>query len=280
MRDDAAMTRTASDLLVTPRAGHLGADVTGIDLSAPLAPDARSRIQDLLHEHLVLFFPDQHLDDEQQLAFALQFGRPYVHPIGRANGRTTAGCEHIIDDAEHPPYQDKWHTDVSWDSTPPVYGTLRAIDLPPKGGDTIWASMYAAYDALSPVMQQLLEPLEARHTMGSATSFVTKAGAEAVARAAAAFPPAVHPVVAVHPATGRKYLNVNREFTESIVGMTDAESRALLGFLTDHATHPNFQVRHSWTVGQVVIWDERPTQHFAVADYMPARREMGRVAVL
>jgi taurine dioxygenase len=274
------MTSTATDLHVTPRAGHLGADVTGVDLSDPFDAETRARVRALLDEYLVLFFPGQQLNDDEQLAFALQFGEPYVHPIGRANGRTTAGCEHIVDDAEHPPYQDKWHTDVSWDSTPPVYGTLRAIDLPPKGGDTIWASMYAAYDALSPAMQQAIDPLHAEHTMGSATSFITKAGLDAVRRTAEAFPPAVHPVVGVHPNTGRKYLNVNGEFTASIVGMTPAESRAVLGFLTGHAAHPNFQMRHSWRRGDVVIWDERCTQHFAVADYVPARREMGRVAVV
>jgi taurine dioxygenase len=269
-----------TSLSAVPRAGHLGADVRGVDLRLPLEPGEVAALRALLDEHLVLFLPGQHLDDEQQLAFALQFGAPYTHPIGRANGRTAAGCEHIVDDVDHPPYQDKWHTDVSWDVTPPVYGTLRAIDLPPKGGDTIWASMYAAYDALSPVMQAMIEPLEARHTMGSATSFITKAGAAAVARAAEAFPGAVHPVVGVHQGTGRRYLNVNREFTASIVGMEPAESQAMLDFLSQHATHPNFQVRHSWTVGDVVIWDERCTQHFAVADYMPARREMGRVAVV
>lgn len=272
------MTVTSS-LSVTACAGHLGATVHGVDLRRPLDPAQSADLRALLDEHLVLFFAEQHLDDAQQAAFALQFGEPYTHPIGRAMGRTAAGCEHIVDDAEHPPYQDKWHTDVSWDTTPPVYGTLRAIDLPPRGGDTIWASMYAAYDALSPVMQRAIEPLEARHTMGSATSFLSKAGAEAVGKAAEQFPGAVHPVVAVHPSTGRRYLNVNREFTQSIEGMKPAESRALLDFLTDHAAHPNFQVRHTWSLGEVAIWDERCTQHFAVADYVPARREMGRVAV-
>lgn len=153
-------------LSVTPRAGHVGADVAGVDLRGALDAAQVAELRRLLDEHLVLFFAEQHLDDAQQVAFALCFGAPYTHPIGRANGRTGGGCEHIIDDVDRPPYQDKWHTDVSWDFTPPVYGTLRAIDLPPKGGDTIWASMYAAYDALSPVMQQAIEPLEALHTWG------------------------------------------------------------------------------------------------------------------
>ncbi len=271
---------SASTLAVTPTGGHLGATVRGVDLRRPLAAHELDQLRRLLDEHLVLFLPEQFLDDDQHLAFALQFGEPYVHPIARAGGRTEAGCEHIVDDVEHPPFQDRWHTDVSWDVAPPSHGTLRAIDLPAKGGDTIWSSMYAAYDALSPVMQRVVEPLEALHTMGASRAFLSKAGPEAVARAAEAFPGAVHPVVGTHPSTGRRYLNVNREFTASIVGMTDEESAVLLDFLTLHATSPNFQVRHTWTVGEVAIWDERATQHFAVADYLPARREMGRVAVV
>jgi taurine dioxygenase len=273
-----AMTSTTT-LSVSPLAGHLGAEVTGIDLREPPGEARTAELKALLDEHLVLFFPGQDIDDAQQLAFALSFGDPYVHPIGRTSG-AKVGCEHIVDDEEHPPFQDRWHTDVSWDVTPPVYGTLRAIDLPPKGGDTIWASMYAAYDALSTVMKGLLDGLDAHHTMGASRSFISKAGPELVARTLEAFPGAVHPVVGTHPVTGRRYLNVNAEFTQSIVGMEPDESDALLGFLTTHAAQPNFQMRHSWAVGEVAIWDERTTQHFAVADYMPARREMGRVAVV
>jgi taurine dioxygenase len=202
-----------------------------------------------------------------------------VHPLARTAGVTSAGVEHIIDSVEHPPYQDRWHTDVSWDPEPPLYGTLRAVDIPSRGGDTVWANMYAAYDALSPVLQRAIEPMRAVHDMGSAAAFVTKAGADLVARTRAAFPGAEHPVVAMHPATGRRYLNVNKEFTASLVGMHPEESTVLLELLTNVATNPNFQVRYQWTVGDFVIWDERVTQHFAVADYLPERREMARVAV-
>lgn len=272
---------TTTTFSVTPRAGHLGADVAGLDLRDVPGDDALARtVTALLDEHLVLFFRGQELDDEAQLAFALALGEPYIHPIAKAGGTTDAKCEHIVDDVEHPPFQDRWHTDVSWDFEPPVYGTLRAIDLPPKGGDTIWASMYAAYDALSPTMQQVLEPLQALHTMGASRSFLSKAGPEMVARTLEAFPGAAHRVIGTHPSTGRRFLNVNAEFTQSIVGMEPDESDALLGFLVRHATQPNFQVRHTWSPDDVGVWDERCTQHFAVADYMPSRREMGRVAVV
>jgi taurine dioxygenase len=271
------MTSVVASMTVTPTGGHLGAEVTGVDLGQLTDDDVR-RIEDLLHEHLVLVFRDQHLDDDAQFAFARRLGGPYLHPLARVAGRE-ARCEHIVDDVEHPPYQDVWHTDVSWDPEPPTYGTLRAVDLPSRGGDTIFASAYAAYDGLSPTMQAMLEPLRALHTMGVGTAFVIKAGAEAVARAREAFPGAEHPVVGVHPATGRRYLYVNAGFTESIVGLRPVESDALLQMLVAHAAHPNYQYRHHWRLGDVVVWDERCTQHFAVADYLPERREMGRAVV-
>jgi taurine dioxygenase len=259
--------------------GTLGAEVRGISLRDTFDEPVVRRLRSLLDEHLVLCFPDQHLNDEEHLAFALRFGTPYVHPIGRLFGHTTSGVERIVDDAEHPPFQDKWHTDVSWDPTPPTYGTLRAIDLPSRGGDTLWANMYAAYDSLSPTLQKMIEPLNAVHDMGSMQSFIDKAGEEVVAQTRQQFPGVAHPVVGIHPATGRPYLNVNAEFTREIEGLLPHESEVLLRLLTDHARNPNLQHRHSWQVGELVVWDERCTQHFAVADYMPERREMGRVAV-
>jgi taurine dioxygenase len=270
---------TMTAVRARPLAGCIGAEVSGVDLRAPLPGETLDEIRHLLDEHLVVFFPGQSLDDDAHLAFALCFGEPYIHPLGRVAGRTSVGVEHIVDSVEHPPYQDKWHTDVSFDPHPPVYGTLRAIDIPSRGGDTVWASMYAAYEALSPVLREVIAPLSAVHDMGSATAFVTKAGADLVARTREAFPGAEHPVVGVHPSTGRRYLNVNKEFTARIVGMHPEESAALLRLLTDQATNPNHQVRHSWAPGDVAVWDERLTQHFAVADYLPERREMARVAV-
>ena len=272
------MTSTMSTLVVTPTGGRLGAEVEGFDLSRDLTADQVEQLRSALAEHLVLVFPGQSLDDESQLRFALNFGDPYVHPLGRAHV-TEPRCEHIVDDVDHPPYQDYWHTDVTWDPEPPTFGTLRIIDRPTRGGDTIFANMYAAYDDLSPTMAGLLEPLRAIHTMGVGTAFITKAGPEAVAKARAAFPGAEQPVIGVHPWTNRRFVNVNATFTEAIVGLSPTESSTLLDLLCAHAADPNIQYRHQWRDGDVVIWDERCTQHFAVADYMPQRREMGRVAV-
>jgi taurine dioxygenase len=274
-------THTGSQLAVRPLAGALGAAVEGVDLTRDLTDATVAELRTLLDEHLVLFFPPMGVDDERQHAFASRFGSPYAHPIGRMFGRTAADVkvEHIVDSVEHPPYQDKWHTDVSWDAVPPAFGTLRAIEMPARGGDTIWSDARLAYDALSPVMQRIIDPLEAWHDMGSMTSFISKAGADAVARTKALFPGTAHPVVGTQEATGRRYLYVNREFTNRIVGMAPDESEALLEFLVGHAANPNFQVRYRWTVGDVAMWDERCTQHFAVADFLPERREMARVAL-
>jgi len=285
MTTHTSSAHAGSTLAVRPLAGALGAAIDGVDLTQDLSAASVAELQALLDTYLVLFFPPPPdgagVDDDRQQAFATRFGSPYAHPIGRIFGRTSADVkvEHIVDSVEHPPYQDKWHTDVSWDPQRPTYGTLRACVLPSRGGDTIWSSMYAAYDSLSAVLRERIEGLVAVHDMGSMQSFVDKAGAEIVARTREAYPGTEHPVVGVHPRTGRRYLNVNREFTDRIVGLHAGESRVLLDLLCTTAEHPNIQLRHSWTVGELAIWDELATQHFAVADYLPESRDMARVAV-
>lgn len=268
----------ASDHVVTPVGGSFGVALHGAD-ARELTAGSVEAIRALLDEHLVVFLPGQHLDDEAHLAFASAFGSPYVHPLGRMDPNAEARVERIVDSPERPPYQDRWHTDVSWDPEPPVYGTLRAIEVPPRGGDTVWVNMYAVFESLSEPMRDFLVTLEACHTMGSATAFLTKAGPEVVEWARRHFPGAVHPLAPVHPSVRRRYLYANAEFTASIEGLTPGESDALLTHLVQVAANPNFQLRYHWTVGDLVIWDERCTQHFAVADYLPHRREMARVAV-
>jgi taurine dioxygenase len=264
---------------VQPLGGAIGARITAVDLRAPDHATVAG-IRAALMEHLVVFAPAQSLDDDEHLALIRQLGDSYVHPLARARGMTEGRVEHIVDDEEHPPFQDQWHTDVSWDPQPPTFGMLRAIDLPERGGDTIWASMYAAYDALSPTMQAMIEPLTAFHDMGAGIAFISKAGPELTAQAKELCPGAEHPVVRTHPDTGRRYLYVNRGFTQRIVGLHPRESAALLELLFQQCEHPNYQVRYEWAVGDVAIWDERPTQHFAVSDHFPLRREMARATVV
>ena len=260
---------------VQPLNPAIGARITGVDLR-DLDDAAFAALQDALTEHLVVFLPAQALTDPDQLALIRRFGGDYVHPLARAAGIAESTVGHIVDDAEHPPFQDQRHTDVSWDPDPPTWGILRAVEIPERGGDTMWASTYAAYDALSPTMQQMLEGLVAFHDMGRGTAFRTKGGEEMTRKAAELCPGAEHPVVRTHPVTGRRHLYVNRGFTRRIVGLRDAESDALLNFLFGHCEHPAFQVRYAWAEGDIAIWDERPTLHYAVADHFPQRREMAR----
>lgn len=258
----------------------LGATISGLPRIDTIDDATLADVLAAVHEFQVVVIDGQEdLDDDAHLGFMLRLGTPYVHPLARVGGRTEALVEHIVDDADHPPFQDRWHTDVSWDLEPPRLGSLRPIDLPASGGDTLWASMYAAYDALSPRLRDRLDGLTAHHDIGSGEAFKTKGGEAVFKMAKQLLPDTHHPVVGVHPVTGRRYLNVNRQFTRSITELEPDESDALLGFLVDHAVHPNRCVRHTWTVGELCLWDERSTQHFATADHYPARREMARVAV-
>ena len=146
---------------ISPTSACIGAIITDIDLRSA-TPEEIAGIRSAIDEHCVLAFPDQGaMTDAEQVAFTLQFGAPYIHPIARMGGVTELRAGHIVDDRDHPPYQDKWHTDVSWDPHPPTYGTLRMVELPERGGDTVFASQYATYDALSEPMRTMLDGLSA-----------------------------------------------------------------------------------------------------------------------
>jgi len=258
----------------------LGATLTGLPRIDTIDDDTLAEVVAAVHEHQVVFIRGQEdLSDPQHLEVMLRVGSPYVHPLARVAGRTDAIVEHIVDDADHPPFQDRWHTDVSWDLTPPTIGSLRPIEMPEQGGDTLWASMYAAYDSLSPRLRDALDGLTAHHDIGSGEAFKTKGGVDVFEMAKTLLPDTRHPVIGTHPTTGRRHLAVNKQFTRRIVELEPAESDALLGFLVDHAVQPNHCLRHRWTVGELCLWDERSTQHFATGDHFPARREMARVAV-
>jgi len=268
-----------SEIDIRRLTGTLGAVVTGVDLGKPLETGILAALKRELFQHLVLLFPDQHLDDEQQRRFASHFGTPYIHPIGRLLGAVEAKVERIIDSEESHPYQDRWHTDVSFDSSPPTVGTLRAIDIPAFGGDTLWASSRDAYDALPDALRKRIDGLTAVHDSGAGEAFTEKSGREITLRLQAEYPGTEHPVVDTHAVTGRRHLYVNRQFTRRIVGLDPEESDALLEELYGYVENPNLQMRHHWTPGDVGLWDERATWHFAAADHYPQRREMGRIIV-
>ena len=265
-----------------PVARALGAVISGIDLTQELTRSQIADLTQLLLDHQVLFFRDQPLTPEQQANFAARFGTLHIHPIYPVLPQLP---EIMLIDT-HPgflPDNDNWHTDVTFSATPPAAGILAAKRLPRTGGDTLWSSNSAAYEALSSPLRQMLDGLTATHSV--AKSFPAErwgddpAFKERYERAVAKHPPVTHPVVRTHPVTRRKGLFVNEGFTTHINELKPQESQALLAFLFAHAARPEFTVRWQWQLDDVAFWDNRVTQHYAIADYLPERRTMHRATV-
>jgi taurine dioxygenase len=258
--------------------GVLGAEIEGLDLAKPLDPPTRKALEDTWMEHQVLFFRDQALSVDQHKAFARNFGELHVHPV--LQQMADQGHPEIVvleSDAKRPYVADRWHSDVTFEKCPPLGSILRAVAVPETGGDTMWANMYAAHDALSDTMQRLLSGLTAFHDGGG---FARIAKDDSQRRDLESRQTAEHPVVRTHPATGRRALFVNSVFTKRIVGMKPAESRALLGFLCEHLASPDFSCRFRWRKDSIAMWDNRCTQHRVVADAVPSYRRMERVTLI
>jgi taurine dioxygenase len=265
------------EINVTPLAGALGAQVGGVDLGE--VDDATfAEIHRAWLEHQVLFFRDQDLMPEQHKAFGARFGALQIHPY--LHSRRDEGHPEIVileSDAERPFVAAGWHSDVTFIECPPMGSVLRAVEVPDWGGDTMWASMYAAYEALSGTMQRLLGELVAVHD--TSKTFSRAAYPAEGHPDPDAMPQVEHPVVRTHPETGRKALFVNSAFTRKIKGMRSAESGALLGFLYQHMATPELTCRFHWEKNSVALWDNRCTQHRAVADNLKAHRRMERVTI-
>jgi taurine dioxygenase len=200
-------------------------------------------------------------------------------------GVNEPSCQVITDGPDSPGEADSWHTDVTWTAVPPKYALLCAEVVPERGGDTLWASMTTAYDALSPVMQQLLCGLAVVHDNESFIGgLMRKAGdapgaAELVEKLRANYPPVTHPLVRTHPDTGRQALFLGGRFMRRIVGMTEVESQTVLDFLSRHIADPRFHCRWRWTPGDLAIWDERSTNHRSAGDYFPQVRSVRRIEI-
>lgn len=251
----------------------VGAFISGADLSGP--DDATlAEIRRALNEHCVVFFRDQELTVEQHIAFGRRFGELDVHPAAS----NPTGHEEILviaaDENSDRANGEAWHSDVSCQPQPPAQSILHMKEVPPSGGDTLFASMYAAYEALSEPMKRYLDGMTAVHD-GEHIYRGLYAGVADKPE----YPRAKHPVVRTHPETGRKCLFVNRSFTTHIVGVPRDESDAILGYIYDHIEHPNFQVRFRWEPNSLAMWDNRCAQHRAIWDYWPHRRYGHRVTV-
>jgi len=265
---------------VTPLASSLGARVDGIELGNGPSPDQVSALRRAVLEHHVIFLPHQHLDDDAQIALAHAFGEPHAHPVGTFLGDDSLMGSVSTDDYK-PGVDSHFHTDYTFDTHVPDLAVLRADVVPTHGGDTMWANTCDAFDALSPALQSFLLNLDAVHDQGAVFNdiVIQRFGEDAGRPILERFPGATHPVVTVHPETGRRALFVNEGYTRSIVGLHAAESDALLAFLFEHTRAPRFVCRYRWEVGDVAIWDERSTVHMGEGTYWPQERLMRRVTV-
>jgi taurine dioxygenase len=263
-----------------PLTPAIGARVEGLDLREPLAEAERALLHEALMRHLVLFFRGHELTDAQHLAFAATFGAPNVFPTTAARG-LDAPLEWIEDGPESPPKADLWHTDVAFLERPPDVGVLCMQETPPAGGDTLWASLYAIHDALSPALQERLADLEQDLHPGPNFEATTTRlyGAEVYRRVADRFAGARHPLVRIHPVTGRPALYLCGAYVRGIAGLHADESDALLAFLRSRLHEPGVQCRWRWQRHDVAVWDERCTNHRALADHHPSRRLVRRCTV-
>ncbi len=268
---------------VEPLSNNLGAEIAGVDLTAAVPAEAFGEIRRVFGDYGVIFFRDQHLTPEQHVGFAERFGQIDINRFFAA----VSGFPMIAEVRKEPEQERNigggWHTDHSYDEMPALGSMLYAREVPETGGDTLFASMYAAYDALSDGLKATLEGLRACHSNRHVF------GAEAMARRGdlngrignpeLATQDAVHPVVIRHPETGRKALYVNPGFTLRFDGWTVEESKPLLDYLYHHAVRPEFTCRFHWRCGSLALWDNRSTWHFAVNDYHGERRLLHRVTI-
>lgn len=264
---------------VTRLTTNLGAEIAGVDLSTDLDDATVADIRKALLDHEVLFFRDQHLDAAAQTRLATRFGEPTpAHPVEPS----VEGHPEVLSlDSEEGARADVWHSDLTFQERPPMGAILHALVVPEAGGDTIWADMASAYEALSPALRGFLDGLTATHAPTKAGDYFAQRdsgeGDKAATTAAAA--PMHHPVVRVHPESGRRSLFVNPLFTIKIDGLRRRESEALLQLVQDVATAPERVVRWRWRAGDVGFWDNRCTMHYALLDYAGERRRMERVAL-
>lgn len=256
---------------------NIGAEVEGADITVAMDDSTVRALREALLEHQVLFFRDQPMSAEQQIAFAKSFG-----DIDLPLFRTTSSAEPevLVLDQTAPKGEgaDSWHADNTYMETPPMASILQALKVPSVGGDTCFASMSAAYDALSAAMRELLDGLSAVHSLALMVERTRHVANASLRDQLENWPPVVHPVVRVHPETGRRLINVNANWTSHVVELERSESDALLALLYEHIKNPAFQVRFRWRTGSVAFWDNRVVQHFAVPDYSE-RRMMQRVTL-
>lgn len=261
-------------------AAAIGAYVSGVDLTdLDKARELVAPINEALAKFGVLFFRNQPFSGEQLVAFSQLFGPSFIQP---ALAHKYQELLIIETSKDRPPYLNTFHQDMTGLEAPPGLHMLHALIVPDGGGDTMWSSSYAVYEALSAPMRAFLESLTATHSLLHYYTPIFSRwpnGPEKIAEFTERFPAVSHPVIRTHPVTGRKGLFVNPYFTEHIDGLSEPESATLLNYLYDQIQTPEYCVRLRWEVGTLAIWDNRCTSHYALADYYPQRRKMQRATV-
>jgi taurine dioxygenase len=264
-------------------AGALGAEISGVDLARDLPEETIAAIRAALVEHQVIFFRDQRLTPAEQVRFGARFGPLNIHPYVAGMAEHPEVMEVVKEPADKVNFGGGWHSDMSFLQRPAIGSILYAVEVPAFGGDTLFASQAAAYEALSPGLRATLETLNGVHSAEreySATGHsAQKRASMAIAEADGLAGEYVHPLVLTHPESGRKALYVNPAFTIRIEGWSRRESKALLDFLFAHSRYEAFTCRFHWETGSVAFWDNRSVWHFALNDYPGQRRHMRRVTV-
>ena len=273
-----------SRIEVLPIAGALGAELRGLDLSQKLDDASVDAVLEALYDHKVIFFRGQNLTPQQQIDFSAQLAPVFTdHPayLPLLEGHP----EVVVLDGQGGGRANLWHSDVSISPKPPMGSVLYMKQCPSWGGDTMWADMTAAYDGLSDRMKTYLDGLRAVHDLAGTVRNIVRERSQQTKSPTGAMPEmgslprATHPVVRTHPVTGRKILYVNPTFTAHIEGLPPAEGDAVLAFLFQHQNQPEFQCHWRWQEGDVAIWDNRATHHYAIADYADEPRTIHRVTL-
>jgi len=285
MNRESTDVNTESELTITPVSGALGAEVTGINAAEPLSPDEQQTLQQAFVDHQVLFFRDQQLDPQQHLRFTRIFGEPDKYPFMVGLPDAPEVIDIIKTESDTVNFGGSWHSDTSYMPEPALGTVLHAVEVPPHGGDTLFANAEAAYDALSPGMKEMLDSVigvyDSDHGYGgsrkkalgklelmneryddSSDSFLSE-----------------HPIIRAHPQSGRKSIYVSKGHTSHFKNMSYEESRPIITYLAEHIIKPEFTCRFRWTPGAIAVWDNRSTQHYAVNDYGGHRRHMRRVTM-
>jgi taurine dioxygenase len=276
-----------ASLSITPVLGRFVAEVAGIDLSQAIDDDRFARIHGAFLEHSILVFRGQDLSNEQHIAFSQRFGELEIHTAKHwllpehpeilvLSNRGEKGTKPIVNGGAY------WHSDITYTAKPPLGSLLYALEVPPEGGDTLFADMYAAYESLEDATRSRIEQLEAIHRYGDRYRMMASEDRDRpplTAEQLAEVPDVVHPVVRTHPETGRRALFVNEGFTVAIAGLPEAEGKALLEALFSHSAQPAHVYRHRWRAGDLVMWDNRCTMHRATEYDLRHTRAMHRTTI-